>query len=294
MGNQIDVNGYLSQLKWRPALKLNRGEKQFLFQFLEEPESTTSMHRSINRRYEFKIEKEDRSNNDNSTENDEIVVYFTRGSLTKPAVRKRISKLLRYGLIEKVVLSSKTLNKDIMNFNLRRAKPFRITEYALFCVLFQEIEYPIGLFSKYWKSKVLTTLLSPYFEERNIVHADPYLHFAIVLYLYRACKITDEALNKIKETTETTSTTNGDIEGSQQERQDTIIATLKDDLKWHAKSFALQLLVDSAADKNDERRRKRIRILLNLASDEKFSELLDTVVHEAQSSYERLVVPRRQ
>lgn len=88
---------------------------------------------------------------------------------------------------------------------------------------------------------MLTTLLSPYFEKRNIVHAAPFLHFAVILYLYRACNITNEALNKIK-TIAATRTIDGDKEDSEQERQD-IIATLKDDLDWHAKSFALRLLV---------------------------------------------------
>jgi DNA-binding Lrp family transcriptional regulator len=299
-GNQIDLNGYLSQLKLQPAKKLDRGEMQFLLQFLEGQESVASMNRSINQRYEFKIQKEVNENGDESnTESEELVMVFSRGSLSKPAVRKRIKKLLKYGLIKRAVLSSETLNKDIINLNLKREKPFKITEYGLFCIMSQEIvdypDYPVGLFSKYWKSKVLTTLLSPYFEEKNIVHANAYLHFAVVLYLNRACKIINEAFNKIKETTgATTSTANGDIEDSKQEQQDIIIATLKDDLEWHAKSFALKLLVDSVADKNYDRRTKRIGILRNLASDKKFSEFLDTVVYEVQSSYEGLVVPGRQ
>lgn len=294
MGNQIDVNGYLSQLKWRPAVKLNYREIQFLFQFIEGPESVTSMHTSINHKYDVRTKKqEDQNSNDSSTGSEEIVVFFSRGPLSKPAVRKRIMKLLEYGLIEKVALSSTTLNKEIINFNLRRAKPFKITEYGLFCILSQEIDYPVELFSKYWKSKVLTTLLSPYFEKRNIVHATPFLHFAVVLYLYKACNITNEALNKIKTTAATTRAIDGDKEDSEQERQD-IIATLKDDLDWHAKSFALRLLVLPAADKKDERRGRRVRILLDLASDKKFSKLLDTAVHEVQASYEGLVVSRRQ
>jgi hypothetical protein len=283
MGNQIDVNGYLSQLNWRPARKLNCGDKRFLFQFLERPEYVTSMHRSINRKYEFKIkkEKEDQNSKNSSTESEEeIVMSFSRGSLTKPGVRKRIRKLLRYGLIEEVALSSRTLNKEIINFNLRRAKPFKITEYALFCILSQEIDLPVGLFSKYWKSKVLTTLLSPYFEESSLVRRTPPLHFAVALYLYRACNITNEALNKIKEVVAATSI-DSDREGNEQERQD-IIAKLKDDLEWHAKSFALRLLVDW----------DQIHILLDLKSDKKFSKLLDTVVREVQSSYEGLVLSR--
>jgi hypothetical protein len=294
MGNQIDVNGYLSQLKWRPAIKLNHGEKRFLFQFLEGPQTVTSMHGSTNRKYEFKIKKEeeeDQNSNDSSTESEEeIVMSFSRGSLTKPAVRKRIRKLLKYGLIEKVALRSTTLNKEIINFNLRRAKPFKITEYALFCILSQEIDLPPGLFSKYWKSKVLTTLLSPYLEESSIVRRTLLLHIALVLYLYRACNITNEALNKMKEA-EAATTIDGDWEGNEQERQD-IIAKLKDDLEWHAKSFALRLLVDCVADRNNERRRDRIHILLDLKSDKKFSKLLDTVVSEVQSSYEGLVLSR--
>lgn len=150
MGNQIDVNGYLSQLKWRPAVKLNYREIQFLFQFIEGPESVTSMHGSINRKYDIRTKKqEDHNSNDSSTGSEEIVVFFSRGPLSKPAVRKRIMKLLEYGLIEKVALSSTTLNKEIINFNLRRAKPFKITEYGLFCILSQEIDYPVELFSKY-------------------------------------------------------------------------------------------------------------------------------------------------
>jgi hypothetical protein len=293
MGNQIDVNGYLSQLKWRPAVELDSREIQFLFQFLEGPESVTSMHRSINRKYDVRIKKnEQENNNGRSTGSEEtVVVFFSRGPLSKPAVRKRIRKLLKHGLIEKVNLSSiTTLNKEIINYNLRRAKPFKITEYALFCILFQEIDYPVELFSKYWKSKVLTTLLSPYFEEGSVVHASPFVHFAFVLYLNRACRITNDALNKIKEVAAIRTTTDGDKE---QERQD-VMAKLEDDLDWHAKSFALRLLIFPAGDKREEQRERRFRILERLASDKKFSSLLDTAVHEIHASYKGWIGSRRQ
>jgi hypothetical protein len=300
MGNQIDTNGYLSQLNWRPAVKLNYREIQFLFQFLEGPESVTSMHRSINRKFDVRIKKnEHKNNNDRSTGSEEkiVVVFFSRGPLSKPAVRKRIRRLLKYRLIEKVTLSSiTTLNKEIINYNLRRAKPFKITEYALFCILSQEIDYPVELFSKYWESKVLTTLLSPYFEESSIVHASPLVHFAVVLYLNRACRITNDALNKIKEVaaTITTTTTDGNKENDdkEQERQD-IIARLEDDLDWHAKSFALRLLVLPAGDKKWKQRERRFCILERLASDKKFSKLLDTTVHEVQASYKGWMGSRR-
>jgi hypothetical protein len=299
MGNQIDVNGYLSQLKWRPAVKLDPREIQFLFQFLEGPESVTSMHRSIDRKFDVRIKKQTHKNSNNiSTESEEaVVVFFSRGPLSRPAVRKRIMKLLEYGLIEKVDLRNitTTLNKEIISFNLRRAKPFKITEYALFCILSQEIDYPVELFSKYWKSKMLTTLLAPYFEKRNIVHASPLVHFAVVLYLNRACHITNDALKKIEKVAGVTITTDGNKgdDYKEQERQD-IIARLKDDLDWHAKSLALRLLVLPAREKKEEERSKRIRALMDLASDKKFSKLLDTVVHEVQSSYKGFIVSRRQ
>ncbi len=297
MGNQIDIYGYLSQLKWQPAVKLSSRERQFLFQFIQDPESVTSMNASINRKIAINIKKQkNRSNNDRGTgDEEEGVVYLSRGPLSKPAVRKRIMKLLENGLIEKVTFDSKTLNKKEFNFKLRRAKPFKITDYGLFCILSHEIEYPTELVSKYWKrSKVLTTLLSPYFEKRSIVHASPYVHWAVWLYLNKACSITNNALNSIKEAAARNIDDNKDNDDTEQERQD-IIARLKDDLYWHAKSFALRLLVFPAGGKKKkEQHKKRIRILMNLASDKKFSKLLSTAVYEIQSTYEGLKVPRKQ
>ncbi len=244
------------------------------------------MHKSMNYRYEYKFKKEeDQNSNGSNTGSEEVVVYFSRASLSKPATRKRIMKLLDCGLIEKMPLSSKTLNKEIINYNLRREKPYKITDYGLFCILCQEMEYPVELFSKYWKRDLLTKLLSPYFEERKTIRPNPYVHIAVASYLCGACNIINEALKKIKELVATTP--DGDKEGIRQERQDIVVA-LKDDLAWHAKSFALRLLIDSAADKNTERRKRRIHTLQSLKLDKKFSNLLDTIVHEVQSSYKGL------
>jgi hypothetical protein len=274
MGNRSEIEGYLSELVGKPKLELESGDLKFLSQLLAGAESVTSLHRSINRKYEYKLPSDDDGDISQGTPNvADNVFYLTRGPLSKLAVRKRINKLVRYGLIERVDKQSLT-SKERFAFNLRRAKPFRVTEYGLFCVLLQETVYPSGLLPRYWQSKVMSTLLSSYFEKKTVIRLTTEMYFTIVQFLHEACSITIKRLNKIEQAKK---------ENDKAEYQEQI-RELEDDLLWHAKSFALRLLVDSAASKKDKRKRSR-RILSFLAHDKKFYKLADTGVREILSYY---------
>jgi hypothetical protein len=282
MGNRLDIEGYLSELIGKRKIELESGDLKFLSQLLTGAESVTSLHRSINRKYEYKLPPDDHGHISQGTDVADNVYYITRGPLTKPAVRKRIKKLVQYGLIERVDKKSLT-SKELFAFNLRRAKPFRVTEYGLFCFLSQVTIYPSGLLPRYWQGKVMRVLLSSYFEKKTVIHPTTEMYFTIVQFLHERCSITTERLSQIEKARK---------ENDKTESQEQI-TRLEEDLVWHAKSFALRVLIYSAADKKDGRRRSWRSILAHLARDKKFSELLDTAVREVQSSYERVVVSKR-
>jgi hypothetical protein len=202
------------------------------------------------------------------------VYSITRGPLSRTSVRKRIRKLVKYSLIERVDKKSLT-EKALFAVNLHRANLFRVTDYGLFCVLSQETIYPSGLFLRYWQSKVMSTLLHSYFEKKTFDRLTTEMYFTIVRFLHEACSITTERLSKIE-----AEERKGKGKAERQEQ----IKRLEDDLVWHAKSFALRLLVDSAASNKDKHRSSR-SILRNLAHDKKFFKLADTTVREILSYY---------
>jgi hypothetical protein len=294
MGNRLDIEGYLSELIGER--KIESGDMKFLSELLVGAESVTSLHRSINIKYEWKLASEDGSDTSQGIDAAKDTVYYiTKGPLSKPAVRKRIRKLAKYGLIKEVdkkSLSDKALfdanvrrttsrqigpsisQKALFDANVRRAKLFRVTEYGLFCVLSQEGIYPSGLLPRYWQSKVMKVLLSSYFEKKTVVRLTPPMYFMIVRFLHERCSITTERLSEIEQAKKE----NDEAECQEQ------ITRLEDDLVSHAKSFALRLLVDSAASYKDKRERSR-HILSFLAHDKKFLKLLDTAVREILSYY---------
>jgi hypothetical protein len=277
MGNHLDIEGYLSELVGRRKIELGDRDKNFLFELLSGAKSVTGLYRLINKKYEWKPPPEEDGAGGMSQGIDaakDIVYYITRGPLSRPAVRKRIRKLVRYGLIEGVDKESLT---EMARFdaNLRRAKLFAVTEYGLFCILSQEVDYTSGFFLRHWQSKVMSTLLSPYFEKKSFERLTTKMHFTIVLFLLESCKITIERLSQIEAEEK-----KGKGEAKRQEQ----IKRLEDDLLWHAKSFVLRLFVDSAASNKDKCQRSR-HILSFLAYDKKFYKLADTTIREILSYY---------
>jgi hypothetical protein len=275
MGNRLDIKGYLSELLEKRKIALENRDKKFLFEMFNQPEHVRNLHRIINKRYEWRLPPEDGGNTSQGSDTlEDTVYYITSGPLTRPAILKRIKKLVSYGLIEPVDKKSRT-KKEFFDANLRRAKLFKVTEYGLFCVLSQETLYPSGLFLRHWKSKGVRTLLSPYFEKKTFDRMTTEMYFTLVRFLHEACSITIERLNAIEQAKK---------ENDGAECQEQIIRGLEDDLLWHAKSFALRLFVDSASkdkEKSEESRRK----LSFLAHDKKFVKLVIDTMHEILSYY---------
>jgi hypothetical protein len=55
MGNRSDIEGYLSELLGKRKIELDNGDIKFLNQLLAGAESVYSLHKSINRKYEWKL-----------------------------------------------------------------------------------------------------------------------------------------------------------------------------------------------------------------------------------------------
>jgi hypothetical protein len=240
---------------------------------LYHPEHVRNLHRIINKKHEWRLPPEDRGDTSQGSDAEDTVYYITSGPLSRPAILKRIRKLVSYGLIEPVDKKSRT-KKAFFDANLKRAKLFRVTEYGLFCVLSQETMHLSGLFLRHWQSKVISTLLSPYFEKKTFDPLTTEMYFTIVRFLHEACSITTERLNQIEQAKK---------ENDEAEYQEQIRG-LEDELLWHAKSFALRLWVDSASSNKDKCQRSRF-ILSFLAHDKKFCKLADNTVREILSYY---------
>jgi hypothetical protein len=273
MRNRSDIEGFISELIGKPKVELESRDRKFLIKLLRNPESVYSMTKSINQKFKVNLALVD-GNTPLGRDASHNVFYITSGPLSRPAVYKRIKKLVRYGLIKEVDKKSLT-GKKRFDANLRHAKPYRVTEYGLFCMLSEVVRYqPSGLFWRYWRSKVMRVFLSSYFEKKTVLHPTTAMYFTIAHFLIEACIITTRRLSQIEEAIK---------ENDETERQGQI-TKLEDDLVWHAKSFALRLMVDSAARNKDKRHTSRI-ILSDLAHDKKFVKLADTAVRDILSYY---------
>jgi hypothetical protein len=273
MGNRSDIEGYLFDLISKQKIELDKGDTKFLFDLLDGIESVTSMHRLINQKFELKITTDDDDNGASQGTNQGIVIYLPKRGLSKPAVRKRIEKLTRNGLIE--LVDKKSLSKkQLFAVNLRRSKPYRITEYGFFCIMLQARDYPPSLLRLYWHSKMSSVFLSPYFEKKTVVRTTLPMYQALLQFLKEACSITIETLNKVQEAKKQ------DDRTWIQEK----IPALEDELLWHAKSFALRLMVDTASKDKDKSQKSR-HLLSFLAHDKKFVKLVKDTMHEILSYY---------
>jgi hypothetical protein len=115
-------------------------------------------------------------------------------------------------------------------------------------------------------------LISSYFEKESVVHLTVLEYSVIQQFFVEALSITTNGLNTIEE-----------AKKDETWRQE-LITQLVDELLWHAKSFALRLMADTAfedKDKSEESRRK----LGFLAHDKKFVKLIKDTMHEILSYY---------
>ena len=103
------------------------------------------------------------------------------------------------------------------------------------------------------------------------------MYFTMVKFLPEAISITNRRLGEIENP-------NPLAENKEAKRQEQI-TRLGDDLLWHAKSFALRLMIDAASVEDHEYHRSRRIILRQLAQDKKFYKLADTAVREILPYY---------
>lgn len=297
MGNFSSIKGYVSVLEGKPRVELKTRDKKFLIEILESPKSAYSMTKIVNQKFELKLPKDDyygnsssksNSNRSNSNTSQRIdaaqtVFVIPNKGLSDTATLNRMRKLAGYGLIE-IPLDKENSTLDKKSFtrkeyfaaNLHRGKPFKITEYGLFCMLSKIEEYdPLRFFLRYWRYKVMRVLLASYFEKKTLLRLRSELYFTIAQFLIGACNITIKRLSQIEDATR---------RNDKKERLE-LIRRLQDDLLWHAKSFALRLLVDSASPEDDDYHRSRRRVLSTLAYDKKFYKLADIAIREILSYY---------
>lgn len=288
MGNHSRIEGYLSELIGKPKIKLEDRDWKFLIELEEHTESIYSMHAFLNSTYEFKIPSF--GNNAGREKNGARVVTLTKGPpLSRSAVRKRLKKFIDYGLIEEIKSKKRLTSKERFAANLHRSKPFRISEYGLFCILSQPKEgYPLDLFQRNWQRKVMKLLLSSYFEKKTF--ASPTVEDDIVMmdFFLESLRIVKKRLSWIENPNgsdiiheKLRKNRKGKKSKTWKQEQ---IRQLEDDLMWHAKSFALRLMADIASKDKDKRQKSR-RILSFLAQDKKFVKLVEDAMHEILSYY---------
>lgn len=292
MGNHLDIEGYLSELEGKSKIELEDMDKKVLVEILHAPQTVYSMNKIINEKIEFKVPVDDDNNydSDNSTEDTYRVVYWTAGPLSKPAVRERLKKFVRYGRIKEIKDEKRLPRKARFAFHQKRRRPFEITEYGLFCYLSYEIAPRFSVLRRYWHYKVMRLALSSYFEKQTITGRLTHSEYMMInLFLTRTLDIIKRRLaiidnvdkSEIYLHEESNKRKKGKQSRTWKEKQ---ITELEDDLLWHAKSLALRLMVDTASkdkEKSEESRRK----LSFLAQDKKFVKLVKDTMHEILSYY---------
>lgn len=281
-GYLSELEDYLFELEGKGKIKkLGSRDKQLLNQLIYKPGYVSSMNKQVNELYEGIPLDENTKKRINAKHTPH---YSITGPMSEEATRKAIRKLRRHKLIKSInkSLGDKGLleglddvnltREELFAANLKRAKLFDITEYGLFCFLSQAqmIDFDSSLLGRRWESKTIRLLLSPYFEKETVAGLLDALEFSVIKdFLQEALNIVNQRLSMIKEPDE--------IDKEQ-------IAKLEDDLGWHAKSFPLRLMVNTASKdkkKSEESRRK----LSFLAHDKKFVKLIIDTMQEILSYY---------
>jgi hypothetical protein len=280
-GYLSELEDYLSELKGKRKIRLGNRDKQLLNQWIYKPEYLSSLHKHVNELYEGISLDENTKKRINAKH---APHYSITGPMSEQATGKAITKLRKYKLIKSINkslidkgllegLDNSNLTRKIFAANLKRAKLFDITEYGLFCFLSQAqmLDFDPSMLGRRWESKTVKLLLSSYFEKETVAGRLTTLPFRVIKdFLQEALHIVNQRLSMIEESDE--------IDKEQ-------IAKLEDDLEWHAKSFALRLMVDTASEDKDKS--KKSRSILNdfLAHDEKFVKLVKDTMHEILSYY---------
>lgn len=239
--------------------KLDRVRKTILYQILEGYESAYSMNRSVSRRRLYRRD-------------DNTIVEFSKLNLSATAVKKALWKLESEGLIEKMSGEQKKMflsERILFEINLRRAEPYRITEYGIFCIL-SGVEYPSKLLTSYWTSIVIQTLLAPYLTKHTIEHATPSLHFTIAQFVRESCQLTIDSLTEVNE----------------QSKEKTLSIELEKELLMHAKLFAMRCVLTHTVMGNPI-------LLQTLMSDWKFRRFVGSVISELRRRDEQFSTKKR-
>jgi hypothetical protein len=308
-GYLSELEDYISELEGKRKIKLGNRDKQFLEQILCKPKYPSTLYKNVNELYKAgplfdKVAR--RAKRPINTK--QALHYNLLGPLSKPAALKTIKKLLKYELIKPINkslrdkelaegLDDANLTREIFAANQKRAKLVDITEYGLFCFLSQVFDFTPSLLGLHWESKTMKLLLSPYFEKKTVASdvlsdidlstIEPGL---IRDFLQEALHIVERKLSIIDNETELDNSwfevqnKNKKVKKYRTWREKQI-AKLKDELEWHAKSFVLRLMVDTASKDRDKRKESRYILDEFLAHDEKFIKLKKDTMHEILSYY---------
>jgi hypothetical protein len=298
-GYLSELEDYLSELEGKPKIKLGNRDKQFLQYMLYKPKYLSSLHKHVNELYD----DEDARNIKKSTDAKHAPHYLLAGPMRKPATHKAIRKLLNYELIKpinKKSLENKGLLEGLDDANLtreeffaanrKRAKLFDITEYGLFCFLSQAFDFTPSMLGLRWQSKTMKLLLSPYFEEKTVLGRLTTLEYDVInRFLIEALLIIKRRVDIIDNVDESEIYIHDELNKSKKGKKrrtwkEEEIASLEDDLEWHAKSFALRLMVNTASNDRDKSEESRNKLSF-LFHDKKFLKLAEDTTHEILSVY---------
>jgi hypothetical protein len=294
MGNHSRIESYLSELEGKSKIKLEDRDIKVLVEILHAPRTVYDVTKIINKKFEVKVplDGDDNHGGDDSHEDTPSyrVVYLIAGPLSRPAVKKRFRKLVRYGLIKEIKDEKKLPRKARFAFHQKGTKPFEITDYGLFCYLLYEKQPRLAVLRRYWHYKVMRLLLSSYFEKQTVLgRHTPYEYFMIIRFLLEALSIIKQRVDIIDNVDEAEIYVHEVLNKSEKGKKyrtwkEEQISELEDDLLWHAKSLALRLMVDTASNDKDKSRRS-LRLLGFLMHDKKFVKLVKGTMHEILSYY---------
>lgn len=293
MGNHSRIEGYLTELEGKSKIKLEDRDIKVLVEILHAPQTVYDMTKIINKKFEVKVPLDDDNHGGyDSHENTPSyrVVYLTAGPLSKPAVKKRFKKLVRYGLIKEIKDEKKLPRKARFAFHQKGRKPFEITEYGLFCYLSYETQPRLAVPRRYWHYKVMSLLLASYFEKQTVLgRLTPHEYFMIIRFLLEALHIIKQRVDIIDNVDESEIYIHEVVNKSEKRKKyrtwkEEQVSKLEDDLMWHAKSVALRLMVDTAS-KDKDKSQKSLRLLSFLTHDKKFVKLVKDTMHEILSYY---------
>lgn len=296
-----ELEDYLSELEGKRKIRLGNRDKQLLAHLIYKPEYRSSLNKHVNELYEgIPLDENTKKRIDAK----HTPLSSITGPMSEQATGKAISKLRRYKLIKSINKSlvdkgllegldyANLTRKEFFAANLKRAKLFDITEYGLFCFLSQAwmLELDPSMLGRRWESKTVKLLLSPYFEKETVAGRLTYLEFSMIRdFLQDALYIVKQRLSIIESQTESDILMFEKLNKNRKvkkyrTRKEEQIAKLEDDLEWHAKSFFLRLMADTAS-KDKEKSEESLYKLDFLKHDEKFVKWVKDTMHEILSYY---------